>query len=49
MIERRCKNEMSYKKQLIYRIFSLLDVIENQTNQPVINQIRGLLYNLLDF
>lgn len=39
---------MSYKERLIYRIFDLLALIENRINQPIVNQIKGLLYQLLD-
>ncbi len=39
---------MNYKKWLIYRIFDLLALIETQENQPIIRQIQGLLYNLMD-
>lgn len=39
---------MSYKERLIYRIFDLLALIENRRNQPIVNQIKGLLYQLLD-
>lgn len=39
---------MSYKERLIYRIFDLLALIENRRNQPTVNQIKGLLYQLLD-
>ena len=41
-------NEMTYRKRLIFQIFRLLELIETDKNQPMINQIRGLLYNLLD-
>lgn len=46
--ERRCKNEMSYKQRLIGQIFRLLDLLETETNQSIINQIRGLLNALLE-
>nr|DAO17645.1 MAG TPA: hypothetical protein [Caudoviricetes sp.] len=39
---------MNYKKWLIYRIFDLLALIETPENQPIIRQIQGLLYNLMD-
>lgn len=39
---------MSRKKWLILQIFELLELIETKKNQPIINQIRGLLYNLLN-
>lgn len=39
---------MKRKKWLIIRIQNLLSLIENSKNQPIINQIRGLLYNLLE-
>ena len=39
---------ISYGKGLIYQIFNLLDLIETPTNQPTIQRIRGLLYELLE-
>ncbi len=39
---------MDRTKWLIFRILDLLAIIENKKNQPIINQIRGLLYELLD-
>lgn len=39
---------MNYKKRLIFRIFDLLALIETKKNQPIINQIRGLLFNLME-
>ncbi len=39
---------MNRKKWLIYRILDLLAILENQKNQPIVNQIRGLLYSLND-
>lgn len=41
--ERRCRNEMNYKKRLISQIFRLLSLIETPTNQSIIRQIEGLL------
>ena len=41
-------NDKKYKKCLIYQIFRLLDLIENEENQATVNQIRGLLFNLLE-
>jgi len=46
--ERRCKNEIKRKQWLIFRILDLLAMIENKKNQPIVNQIKGLLYELLD-
>lgn len=39
---------MNEKKWLIFRILDLLALIENQENQPIINQIKGYLFELLD-
>lgn len=39
---------MNYKKRLIFRIFDLLALIETEKNQPIIHQIRGLLFNLME-
>lgn len=39
---------MSRKKWLIFRIFDLLAIIETKENQPIIRQIQGLLYSLMD-
>lgn len=35
-------------KWLIFQIFNLLAIIETPKNQPIIRQINGLLYELLD-
>lgn len=35
-------------KRLILRIFDLLEVIENNKNQPLVQQIRGLLNEILE-
>lgn len=39
---------MNRKNWLILQILELLELIETKKNQPIINQIRGLLYNLLN-
>lgn len=39
---------MRKKKWLICRTLILLSLIEDTKNQPIVNQIRGLLYELLD-
>jgi hypothetical protein len=39
---------MKTKKRLIFRILDLLSLIENKKNQPIVNQIRGLLFELLE-
>lgn len=39
---------MKQKKRLIFRILDYLDLIETPKNQPLVQQIRGLLYELLD-
>ncbi len=39
---------MNKEKWLIYRIFDLLALIETPKNQPIIRQIQGLLYRLMD-
>lgn len=36
------------KKELVGHIFRLLELIEDETNQPIIEQIRGLLYELIN-
>ena len=40
---------MSEKNRLIFRIFDLLALIETRRNQPIIRQIQGMLYNLLEY
>lgn len=35
-------------KRLIFRIFDLLALMENKKNQPLVQEIRGLLYEILD-
>lgn len=39
---------MKNKNWLIFRIFDLLALIETPKNQPIIRQIQGLLYSLMD-
>lgn len=34
-------------KWLIYRVFTILDMIETTTNQPKVREIRGLLNEVL--
>lgn len=40
---------MKRKRRLIVRILNLVNLIENENNQPIVNQIRGLLYELLEY
>lgn len=35
-------------KRLIFKILDLLAILENRKNQPIINQARGYLYEILD-
>jgi hypothetical protein len=37
---------MNEKRRLIAQIFNYLDLIETESNQSVINLIRGILYRL---
>lgn len=39
---------MKRKKWLINRILDLLAMLETPKNQPIVQQIRGLLYELLN-
>lgn len=39
---------MNYKKCLIFQIFTLLQIIENEENQAIIKRIEGLLNALKD-
>lgn len=39
---------MKELKRLAYRILTLLDLMENPKNQPMVNQIKGLIYEILD-
>lgn len=39
---------MNYKKCLIFQIFALLQIIENEENQAIIKRIEGLLNALKD-
>lgn len=39
---------MKELNRLIFRIFTLLETIENAKNQPKVQQIRGLLNEILD-
>lgn len=45
--ERRL-NEMKEIKRLIYMALDLLEIIETHRNQPLVNRIKGLLYEVLD-
>lgn len=36
------------KKRLIYQALNYLELIETETNQPLVNLIRGILYELLE-
>jgi hypothetical protein len=38
---------MDNKKWLVFRILDLLELIETKKNQPICNQIRGLLFELI--
>ncbi len=46
--ERRCEYEMKQKQRLIFRILDLLAIIETSKNQPIVNRIKGYLFELLD-
>lgn len=35
-------------KRLAYRILDLVAMIENDRNQPIVNRIKGLIYEILD-
>ena len=35
-------------KRLIFRVFTLLELVKTPKNQPLIQQIRGLLFEILD-
>ena len=39
---------MTEKERLVALIFRLLNLIENERNQSIVEQIRGLLRNLRD-
>lgn len=39
---------MNRKKRLIFRILDLLAIIETEKNQPIVNQIRGLVFSLIE-
>lgn len=39
---------MIEKKWLIFRILDLLELIETPKNQPIVTEIRGLLFNLMN-
>lgn len=39
---------MKEVKRLIFRIFTYLEIIETPKNQPMIQEIRGLIYEILD-
>lgn len=38
---------MNEKERLIFRVLDLLELIKTKKNQPIINQIRGYLFNFL--
>ena len=35
-------------KRVVFRILDLLAMVENQKNQPIVNRIKGLIYEILD-
>ena len=35
------------KRRLVFQALTYLDIIETRKNQPVVNLIRGILYELL--
>ncbi|MDE5784997.1 MAG: hypothetical protein K2H98_00535 [Duncaniella sp.] len=39
---------MKQMKRLAYRILDLLAMIEDDRNQPIVNRIKGLIYEILD-
>ncbi len=39
---------MTRKKRLIIQSLNYLELIETEDNQPIVNLIRGLLYELLE-
>lgn len=39
---------MNEIKRLVFKIFNLLDLIENQKNQSIVRQIRGLLNEIVN-
>lgn len=39
---------MNEKRWLVNRILQLLDLLENTNNQPIVRQIQGLLYELIE-
>lgn len=39
---------MSEKRRLIIQALNYLEIIETEDNQPIVNLIRGLLYEMLN-
>ena len=39
---------MKELKRLVFRILDLLAMIETPKNQPIVNRIKGLIYEILD-
>lgn len=44
----RSDNEIKELKRLVFRILDLLAMIETPNNQPIVNRIKGLIYEILD-
>lgn len=36
------------KRRLIFQALNYLEIIETKKNQPLVNLVRGILYELLD-
>lgn len=45
--ERRCKDEMNETKRLIFQVINLLAMLENEENQPMVQEAINLLYEIL--
>lgn len=45
--ERRCNNEMKETKRLIYQVINILAMLENEGNQPMVQEAINLLYEVL--
>ena len=45
--ERRYNNEMKETKRLIYQVINILAMLENEGNQPMVQEAINLLYEVL--
>ena len=38
---------MAYEKRLLYRALDIIALVENEANQPLLNQAKGFIYEVI--